>query len=927
MIESQENLNRRSAGHAKTEQPAKAKVTAQQAAPPTPTHLQVPPPLQSAFLNTYSSNASPSRVLREREWSAERERGRERGTNLAVPPSPLPMTSGASHAEGTLLSGTSPLHSPVSMFSRNTQAQTPTGAGDTVAGRGQRDGERGEFEKPEAEWKGDGGGLQQQQQQPPPPAVGPPGDGDGWGIDLGLALGFLTAVPTEIVKRQKGERGSGGVSGSLGDEGAERRQGGGAAGKSKERRRSGGCASADAADPDGDVGAEKERIHLSKVAVENRATPLDASDSPSLLLRAGVLHGRIFLTAGKASRYVCTTIPFSAGRGESVAGSSDEEEEDEYGGGRGVNEGRGRSGSLGGTRRGSVGRGRGRGGWRAEWGSTGRGCGGWFRKLIVQACGGPCGFAELGGAGGVRERSKQKLQGGEGTRRSTTGGGERGGGSPTAAGLGGGAKAASHSHSAISGGTLAHGGLGAGGEDAAAGRDWDSAEADGGANGLSPEGGNRGPRGTGVGVSGNSPRGGGGKMSSGMVHRIGGEFLLLGSGGQRGGRGGLSSNVAVGIPSYFNVRTRRTETAQHMRGGAGGKERRGVSYSDLLGPSEYKYDPYYLDDPTLKQGRHQSLMRFSSYHISILPFVKPRRLKEELNDRFRQTHPWLDRSITLSKLRNLKSDVFAVVDVFPDKIDACTAACAWVYFERLVLKKCVTKTNRKLLAGACLFLSYKFNQAPKDFPFALQHISEALQSQDVTEDLSPSDLAAAEFRVYALLDFSLQLDRWDVTPHILSYLESKDSSFEQYYGMTEEQFDQTTAQASNPLSLPQASQQAPPAPTPNQGAAAPGSSTAGGPGPGSSAGALPAEPSTATVLPQLASASFTAPPNSASNAAATGSATASAAGGAGGNNRMLQVIAHVCEGWGVEPAPHHGPHAMGLHVHGTSAVGQPGKIT
>ena len=38
----------------------------------------------------------------------------------------------------------------------------------------------------------------------------------------------------------------------------------------------------------------------------------------------------------------------------------------------------------------------------------------------------------------------------------------------------------------------------------------------------------------------------------------------------------------------------------------------------------------------------------------MIPYVRPADLKRELNERFRETHPEIDPSITLSKIRRLK---------------------------------------------------------------------------------------------------------------------------------------------------------------------------------------------------------------------------------------------------------------------------------
>ncbi|CAK0841919.1 unnamed protein product [Prorocentrum cordatum] len=50
------------------------------------------------------------------------------------------------------------------------------------------------------------------------------------------------------------------------------------------------------------------------------------------------------------------------------------------------------------------------------------------------------------------------------------------------------------------------------------------------------------------------------------------------------------------------------------------------------------YDPGFLDDQRLRQGKHHTVLRLEGYQVSVIPFVRPRRLKEELNDQFRSAH-------------------------------------------------------------------------------------------------------------------------------------------------------------------------------------------------------------------------------------------------------------------------------------------------
>lgn len=126
-----------------------------------------------------------------------------------------------------------------------------------------------------------------------------------------------------------------------------------------------------------------------------------------------------------------------------------------------------------------------------------------------------------------------------------------------------------------------------------------------------------------------------------------------------------------------------------------------------------KYAPGILDDPEMTAGRHKQLLkdiqRTGPVICSILQFVKPQDLKEELNRQFRERHPDLPPSLTLSKIRSVKRQALFGCHLVGTEV--ATMALAWVYFERLCLKGLVTKTNRRLTMSACLILAYKVRHA------------------------------------------------------------------------------------------------------------------------------------------------------------------------------------------------------------------------
>jgi len=97
---------------------------------------------------------------------------------------------------------------------------------------------------------------------------------------------------------------------------------------------------------------------------------------------------------------------------------------------------------------------------------------------------------------------------------------------------------------------------------------------------------------------------------------------------------------------------------------------------------------------------------------TLIPYVRPDDLRRELNERFRDSHPEIDQSITLSKIRRLKELMIEVGQVGQSRhrqrpcdavltlliwhsgcclavqevdIEAATIACAFSFMERLII--------------------------------------------------------------------------------------------------------------------------------------------------------------------------------------------------------------------------------------------------
>lgn len=142
-----------------------------------------------------------------------------------------------------------------------------------------------------------------------------------------------------------------------------------------------------------------------------------------------------------------------------------------------------------------------------------------------------------------------------------------------------------------------------------------------------------------------------------------------------------SSNVAATIPqSGPSTQLSMTMTPDDAR-----RKLDAESYGHLLMPGDsIVYNADMLDDPDLNAGINKSIIALPSYIVSVIPYSKPSELRKELNDQFRQEHPYLDSSISLSKIRNLKTDMLNV-GILAD-LEMSTVAKAYTFFEKLTLK-------------------------------------------------------------------------------------------------------------------------------------------------------------------------------------------------------------------------------------------------
>ncbi|KAI9921574.1 hypothetical protein PsorP6_001361 [Peronosclerospora sorghi] len=200
-------------------------------------------------------------------------------------------------------------------------------------------------------------------------------------------------------------------------------------------------------------------------------------------------------------------------------------------------------------------------------------------------------------------------------------------------------------------------------------------------------------------------------------------------------------------------------------------------------PDRVPYSSNFLDDPEFRQGRHRHVVRgdknLGPIVSSILLFVKPHDLKDELNQKFQEKHAWWlqDPTLSLSKLRHLKRE--AIMCSQRLNLEVATVALACVFFEKLVLQHYVSKVNRKLYMAVCFLLAVKFNE-PCASDERKRVIRRLLDDIDRVHALSSRDVLTAEFTVYAQLSFNLHVPIAEVHPHFVRLLKLIESNPRKY---------------------------------------------------------------------------------------------------------------------------------------------------
>lgn len=176
-----------------------------------------------------------------------------------------------------------------------------------------------------------------------------------------------------------------------------------------------------------------------------------------------------------------------------------------------------------------------------------------------------------------------------------------------------------------------------------------------------------------------------------------------------------------------------------------------LSHQNLLQSSVSRYNADFLDESETGQGKHQKLLTMSGYTVSMILYVDPAELKKDLNERFSDTHP--DIELTLSKLRSIKRDIFEMA-IDSATIETASVALAHVYYDQLVKDLFISKPNRKLCAAACMVIALKFFEGNHNVFVSLEEWFQLVYDK---WHISQSEILAYEMPVYVALNFDLHV--------------------------------------------------------------------------------------------------------------------------------------------------------------------------
>ncbi|VDK49317.1 unnamed protein product [Anisakis simplex] len=175
-----------------------------------------------------------------------------------------------------------------------------------------------------------------------------------------------------------------------------------------------------------------------------------------------------------------------------------------------------------------------------------------------------------------------------------------------------------------------------------------------------------------------------------------------------------------------------------------------------FGDSDFTYNPELLYKFEVQNSSQKCTPKSSGY-ISTL-FSHSSEEEEEkrvLNEKFRFHYPHVQ--ITFSKIKSIKKEMLQIAKTCG--LDVPTLAYAYVFYEKVVLKGLVNKSNRKLVAGAALLIATKIND------HGSMGLSSIIDHIETVFRINRRDMLQLEIPLCVALDFKLHASEAEIVPH------------------------------------------------------------------------------------------------------------------------------------------------------------------
>jgi len=86
----------------------------------------------------------------------------------------------------------------------------------------------------------------------------------------------------------------------------------------------------------------------------------------------------------------------------------------------------------------------------------------------------------------------------------------------------------------------------------------------------------------------------------------------------------------------------------------------------------------------MKLGKHKKVITLPSFMGSIIQYSRPLDVQKDLDIDFREMHPSIDPTLTLTMIRDIKWNMLEIGKL--QDMEMSSVAISFVYFEKLVLK-------------------------------------------------------------------------------------------------------------------------------------------------------------------------------------------------------------------------------------------------